>query len=87
MTGTRAYLKARLRVLKGEVALGVLNADKSDFLVRYPLKPTAEIVEFYLTIDDLANASEIVIQSWRNGRGGKVLIKDLQLLVEAADIQ
>ena len=63
-TASEAVLVVELRVLEGEIGIGLLNAAETAFLFRRGLAVREKNYEVCIPIDDLPGAGRLVLQTW-----------------------
>jgi len=79
------YLKARFRVREGVIGLGVVNRERNDFITRleFPASPNEYCV--FVPLPRLQKAGAVVVQTWEKAEAALVEVKELSLVMPAAD--
>ncbi len=67
--GDPAVIRVNLDVSGNPLGVGVLNAHRTSFLSRVAVRPSPAVSEVMLSVPKLAEASEIVIETWNSGAG------------------
>jgi len=76
-----AVVRVRLRLHSGSVGVGVLNEERTEFVARQQLQPTAEAVDVTLPVHRLDAVSDLVFQNWDQPIAGLIEIKRVEVLL------
>lgn len=77
-SGEPALISVRLRA-RGAAGIGVLNQDESDFLDRKPLTPDERMRTIYLGLDNISDASKLVVYGGPPPLGSRVQIEKVSI--------
>jgi hypothetical protein len=82
-----AVLRLRLRVHSGEVGIGLLNQDRTAFVVRSSFAATSNVVDFIVRVERLGAISDLVVQTWQSAEESLVEVRaiDVYLIGASAD--
>jgi hypothetical protein len=80
--GELAWLRVRVRVSHGDVAIGVLNSRKSDFQWRVQQPALPDVTTIYLPVLRRDDAGPIVIETGPNPISGRVTIESADVVLQ-----
>jgi hypothetical protein len=79
-SGADASLRVRVRVSDGAAGLGVLSADRSEFISAARVVPKVEPETVLLPIPDLSAIGPLVVHAWDMPESARVHLEDLSIV-------